>query len=444
MSILLDVLAVGAVDSTGEALVSGKAYVYKVGTTTLATIYEDRECTIPVSNPVTLDAAGKAEVYALEEVRIVIEDADGVAVDDIDSTGAVHTDTLADLAEDITDLQTQLDLSQVAPIGAVSNLGLVLSGGALTIKAQDGTALSVTNYGRVFMPGATAGTTVRVDVTTSPVLRDDANASSDLHDLGFGITETAHWAQDVPFFLYVANRSDTGVSGADGNSAFFISKSPCMSTTPASADDIGNTTTIPVNDSQNVILLIGDYYTVANYVSLPCQVVGAFRMRWSTTTDDWTIQALGNKDGFGQAQLDKTFATEWTFPTGQMGAQSGKHFTVTDGGTALTFDPTNSVTYHINKNGFCSVNFYFDTQSAAGADSASVQWHVPYAAYGSWRYYGSGVANIGSTFAVLILLISGGGTYAYGYTDANGAISDNEFSDTSDYFRGSLTYKAFA
>jgi hypothetical protein len=443
VSILLDVLAVGAVDSLGEPLVSGQAHVYKVGTTTLATIYEDRECTIPVANPVQLNAAGKAEVYALEEVRVLLEDADGVLVDDIDSTGSVYTDTLTDLQADITALEAEIDLQSVAPIGAVSNLGLVLSGGELKITAQDGTTLSGVNYGRVYAPGATAGTTTLIEVTTSPVLRDDANAASDLHDLGFGITETAHWAEDVPFFLYVANRLDSVLSGADGNSAFFISKSPCMSTTPASADDIGNTTTIPVNDSQNVILLLGDYYTVANYVSLPCQIVGAFRMRWSTTTDDWTIQALGNKDGFGEAQINKTLATQWTFPTGQLGAQSGKHFATTDGSTTLTFDPINGVTYFLHKNGDCTVDFNFATQNAAGADATAVRFYVPYTSVGSNYRHGAGFSSLNNTPTSCVFIL-GTSSFATVSGTTTGAINDNEFAHTNDYIRGTLTYKAFA
>ncbi len=439
MSILLDVLAVGAVDSTGAVLVSGQAYVYKVGTTTLATVYEDRECTIPVSNPVQLNSAGKAEVYALEEVRVLLEDADGVLVDDIASLGGLtSTDSLED---DITTLETQIETELEKEIGTVVNLGLTLSGGELKVTAQDGTTLSNTNYGRVWVPGSSGGLSASVKVTASAILRDDANANSDLTNLGFGITETAHWAEDVPFFLYVANRSNSNVDGVDGSSAFFISKSPCMSTTPASADDIGDTAAIPVNDSQDVILLIGDY-TIANYVSLPCQVIGAFRMRWSTTTDDWTVQALGNKDGIGQTQLDKTFATEWTFPVGQMGAQSGKHFTVTDGGTALTFDPTNSVTYRLTKDGLCLVAFDFGTQSVAGADATAVRWFVPYVAVGTW--YGSGLCQSAGSVFTSVQYIQTGLAYSFVAVSTDGALEDNDFSDTADYSKSTLLYKAFA
>jgi len=441
VSILLDVLAVGAVDSTGAALVSGQAYVYKVGTTTLATIYEDRECTIPTSNPVTLDAAGRAEVYALEEVRIVLEDVDGVSVDDIASTGTLTSTT--SIEEDIADLQTQVEAELEREIGTVVNLGLTLSGGELKITAQDGTTLSNTNYGRVWLPGATGGLSASVKVTASAILRDDANANSDLTNLGFGITETADWAEDVPFFLYVANRANSNVDGVDGSSAFFISKSPCMSTTPASADDIGDTAAIPTNDSQNVILLLGDY-TIANYVSLPCQVIGAFRMQWSTTTDDWTVQALGNKDGIGQTQLDKTFATEWTFPVGQMGAQSGKHFTTADGSTALTFDPTNIVRYQLYENGDCQVFFSFSTQSAAGADGTLVQWSVPYVSINSVTKAGAAYVVTGGSFKIGLLYVSGSTSYATAATDANTTLADDEFSHTDDLLRGNIIYKAFA
>lgn len=87
MASLLDILAVGVVDDTGEALANGKAYVYQVDSNSFATIYTDAEETEPASNPVTLDTAGKAEVYIGGAVRVVIEDALGNTIDDIDNFG---------------------------------------------------------------------------------------------------------------------------------------------------------------------------------------------------------------------------------------------------------------------------------------------------------------------------------------------------------------------
>lgn len=110
MAVLIDILAAGAIDTDGSALASGTAYVYQIGTTQKATIYSDSDLTLPVSNPVTLDAAGRAEVYAATAVRLVLEDSDGNAVDDIAVVGSEATTTTTN---------TDIVASQLVPIGTI-------------------------------------------------------------------------------------------------------------------------------------------------------------------------------------------------------------------------------------------------------------------------------------------------------------------------------------
>lgn len=97
MAILIDILAAGVVDASGEPLANGLAYYYEVGTTTKTTVYQDADLSIPHPNPLTLDAAGRAIVYAAGQGRLVLEDADGNQTQDIEVVGAV-----ASLAGDIT------------------------------------------------------------------------------------------------------------------------------------------------------------------------------------------------------------------------------------------------------------------------------------------------------------------------------------------------------
>lgn len=91
MAALVDILAAGVVDDDGAALVNGVVYFYERGTTTKVTVYQDSDLTIPYANPLTLDDAGKAEVYIQNPVRIVIEDSLGNLIDDIASVGEVAT-----------------------------------------------------------------------------------------------------------------------------------------------------------------------------------------------------------------------------------------------------------------------------------------------------------------------------------------------------------------
>lgn len=438
---LIDILAGGVVNSSGAVLSSGLVYIYQVGTTTKVTTYQDEDLTIPHSNPLTLDAAGKAEVYVDQAVRLVIQTSAGVSVDDIAEVGANLSQD--DLSDDIEAVE-ELALSALEQEGLTKNLALSLNAGVLSIVGDDGNAISSANLGYVTVPSTTAGRKVTLRVTAGGSINDDSHASSDFTNLGFGITEAADWAQDMPFFLYVVNRANTDVDGADGSSAFFLSRSPSLSTTPSAADDIGDTGGIPTNDTQNVIIILDDV-TVANYVSLPCQLIGAVRMRWSTSTDDWTVQTLGNKDGFGSEQLKKTFSTVWTMALGQNGAEAGKYFTSTDGVTALTFSPTNSCKYTISQNGECTVYYDFDNQSANGADGTAVRWTLPYTnsqstdgASGACRITLGGSVVLANVFPIA------SGSYATAVESGGGFVLDNDFSNTADLFKGSLTYLAFA
>ena len=281
---------------------------------------------------------------------IKVNDAEIDGTIDVDGTlqlGSANSKLASDTIEFVGCLQP----------GWLNNLGISLSAGVFSIVDAGGTAISASNLGYVTVPSTTGGQMVTLAVTAGGTFNDDSNASSSLTDLGFGITETADWAEDMPFFLYVVNRANSEINGVDGNSAFFLARSPSLYTTPSSADDIGDNATIPVNDSQDVILIM-DNVTVANYTSLPCQLIGSIRMQWSTTTDDWTVQTLGNSDGLGKEQLEKQFSRWWTMPAGQNGADSGAYFRA-NSGTPPVFT-TNQIYYQVLKNGNVRLQFFFD------------------------------------------------------------------------------------
>lgn len=266
--------------------------------------------------------------------------------------------------------------------GYTSNLGISLSAGVLSIVDSTGAAISSTNPGWVCVPSTTAGLYTTLQVTVGGAFNDDSHASSSLTNFGFGITEAADWAQDVPFFIYAVNRANSDIDGVDGSSVFCLARNPAMASTPTSPNNIGDFDSNPVTDDQTSILIM-DQVTVANYTSLPCILIGALRMRWSTTTDDWTVQTLGAKDGIGPEQLQKIFATTWTYPTGQNGAASSTHV-LANGGTAPLFSTTN-YSYLISSDG--SVFLQVAVSGDGGTDgvgAVSIQIAVPYAS--GWGY----------------------------------------------------------
>lgn len=73
---LIEAIALGAVDTTGVAVASGFARFYQPGTLIAVTVYSDESATTPLSQPVTLDSGGRAEVYALAPCRMIVKKSD--------------------------------------------------------------------------------------------------------------------------------------------------------------------------------------------------------------------------------------------------------------------------------------------------------------------------------------------------------------------------------
>lgn len=331
--------------------------------------------TYTLTNSTSADASEVMQNF--NDLRLGLTDGSkDIKVNDIEVDGTLDIDGTLQLGTTASKLASDtIEFVGCLQPGWMNNLGIALSGGTLSIVDAGGTALSSTNLGYVTVPSTTGGQFVTLAVTAGGSFNDDANASSDLTNLGFGITETADWAQDMPFFLYVVNRANSDIDGSDGSSAFFLSRSPNLYTTPSSADDIGDTGSIPVNDSQDVILIM-DNVTVANYTSLPCQLIGSLRMRWSTTTDDWTVQTLGNSDGLGKEQLTKQFSRWWTMPKGQNGSDTSSYLQP-NSGTVPAF--SNEVyEYRIHQSGECTVQVHLSGDGGAnGAGAVNTRLSLP-------------------------------------------------------------------
>ncbi len=64
-------------DNNGNPLSSGKVYTYDAGTSTLRTTWKDSAESIPNTNPIVLDAGGKAIIYGSGTYRQVVKDRNG-------------------------------------------------------------------------------------------------------------------------------------------------------------------------------------------------------------------------------------------------------------------------------------------------------------------------------------------------------------------------------
>lgn len=478
---LIEFLESGVIDSSGNPLASGKAYIYQVGTTTPVDSWSDAALSSLNTNPVILSSVGKAEVYINQDVRVLIKTAADVTVDDIDalgtSTSLTGTTTIGASSSDtlVLNALVQGDLiptvdntynigsaakrwanlyanfqGSILQAGFVNNLGLSLSAGTVTINDATGSTLSSTNPASVTMNSTTAGRLVNLKITSPLTFNDDSHASSDFTNLPFGINGTADYAQDVPFFIYMVNKSNTDCNGSDGNSALMVARLPHLLTTPSSSTNIGSTTTPPANDgvssdSQTVVMLLGNY-TVANYTSLNCQLIGCFRMRWLTSTDDWTVQTLGSTDGFGSAILDRMFNTSFTFPAGQGGgaagyfAQSGTYGINTNGPVFST----NTYKYSIDKFGSVVVNFYLNGDGGTdGSGGSQYRVALPYLEENQLYNYGVGDLTVAAGTRYRVVLSTQTQSVDFSVTDVTSSfVLNSDFPNGTRTIRGTITYFA--
>ncbi len=100
--------------------------------------------------------------------------------------------------------------------------------------------------------------------------------------------------------------------------------------------------------------------------------------------DYWTISALGNSDGIGNSSLTKTFATKWTFPAGQNGANAGTYLRVTN--TPPTWTTNQGLyTYLLSASGRVKVGYNTEGSGACsnGSDADVVFVVLPLAPLGA-------------------------------------------------------------
>lgn len=117
MASLIDWLAFsGARTSAGAAVASGKAYFYQPGTTaTQVPVYSDADGLIAITQPVTLDAGGRAAVYADAPYYIAIQDSTGASV------------RLADRGNTVT--ASQVEIQNTVATGTSLTTGSQVAGG---------------------------------------------------------------------------------------------------------------------------------------------------------------------------------------------------------------------------------------------------------------------------------------------------------------------------
>ena len=116
---------------------------------------------------------------------------------------------------------------------------------------------------------------------------------------------------------------------------------------------------------------------LADYSSVPLQLIGGLTMRKVTADDDWTFDALPvGRYGIGEAAIEGTCSAVYTMPHSQMGASPGGHFRNT-GGTGPIWE-NQVMTYMLSRDGFCMIIARFFGGDPNGAGTVPLFLALPY------------------------------------------------------------------
>ena len=255
--------------------------------------------------------------------------------------------------------------------GWVTNLSMSLSGGTFTIEGAGGVALSATNPAFVVLPSkATPGRMVSYTITANQAFIDDAGSSEIINNL-FGATTGVAWAVDTPFYIYAVGNND------EDTIAFMIGRVPHMTTSPA-VGEIGAPDDAVADESFSLFSF--DSLDETLFDLNPCLAIGSMRMRM-TTSDDWTVQTLGNQDGIGKFQEGIIF----DMPAGHSGADAGK-FMLTNSGTAPDFS-ANAYRYTVRRDGSFELHAVFTADGGDnGASAVDIQFILPVAIHATQQF----------------------------------------------------------
>lgn len=297
---------------------------------------------------------------AANQYTIQIQRAAAAATSSVNNAGILS----ADSSQFNIDSNGWLQLKASSEPSQLTNIGIKYSAGTFTVCAADGTALSATNPGIVWLQSkATPGTLKRYVVTADQTFTDGASGS--FATMRWGLPPSVSYSNDIPFFIYgVGDDTETTI-------AFMISRIPNRNSSPVAAS-IGKAGAV-VNNGQF------DFYslaaiTVADYESNPCQLLGAFRMTFVGGTNSWLVTTLDSSDGIGIYHEQTLFV----FPGGVFGAAANTYIQ-NNGGTAPVF-ASNYYSYKIYVTGECYIDMTSIGNSATdGAGTVQTNVTMPFA-----------------------------------------------------------------
>lgn len=242
-----------------------------------------------------------------------------------------------------------------------SNLDITYSSSTLSVTSQGGAALSSSNPGYVGITSNTSGQTVQIPITANQGFVDDTGSSEITNNL-FGLPTGVAYGSDVPFYGYAV------LNDAENAVAFMCSRIPGLTQSPA-VGEIGAPDDAVADEQYSFFSFENIDETL--YDTNPCVMLFSFRMTMSAS-DDWTVSALNDSDGFGKFQEENVF----TVPLATFGAGTSSHFR-DNGGTAPIFT-TAAYRYNLTRDGFANIMFTGVNISSAGVGAVSLSLILPF------------------------------------------------------------------
>ena len=294
----------------------------------------------------------------------VLSTSTGVTDLRLDNIGmAIYSDSGSTLKASIS-ASTGATIAGLTQAGQITNCGMSVSGFTFTIAGYDGTALSATNPCVVAVRSNTSGR-VALSYFTSNVTFTFGSTSNTDGNL-FGISE-ANWSNTMPFFLGVIYNGTTPY--------FTISRVPSYDTGSSSGGLCQIEDTDCDDQADTMILATG--LTLSSFTSLPITQVGWFKMTYATSGAAWTA-SVTNETGFNH-EYEKV---RFSFPSGQMGAASGKYLT-NGTGTAAVFDYNDNY-YSINSAGRVTATYsMYNDDGTDGSGADYIYLSLPYYTWSS-------------------------------------------------------------
>jgi hypothetical protein len=133
-------------DSNGNAVGAGKLYTYQPGTTTTQTTYSDSTLATPNSNPITLDASGRATVYldASLGYKFILKDSALATLWTQDSAYLPPSPVRANVYNSTTQSLANNTATQLTFNTETTDIGSLHSAGVFTVPTgQDGWYLGI-------------------------------------------------------------------------------------------------------------------------------------------------------------------------------------------------------------------------------------------------------------------------------------------------------------